>query len=48
MKPLLYDPSRHEPLAAAEWDGARVRDDIAAICRDAESAFAETTGHTNN
>ena len=35
----LYDPARHEPLAVAEWNPQRVRDAIAAICRDAESAF---------
>jgi hypothetical protein len=35
----LYDPARHEPLAAAAWSPQRVRDAIAAICRDAESAF---------
>lgn len=35
----LYDPARHEPLAVAEWNPQRVCDAIAAICRDAESAF---------
>jgi hypothetical protein len=35
----LYDPARHEPLAAAAWNPRRVRDAIAVICRDAESAF---------
>ena len=35
----LYDPARHEPLAVVEWNPQRVRDAIAAICRDAESAF---------
>lgn len=39
MMPPLYDPARHEPLAAAEWNERRVRDEIAAICRDAETAF---------
>lgn len=37
--PALYDPARHEPLVAAEWNVGRVRDAITAICRDAESAF---------
>jgi hypothetical protein len=35
----LYDPARHEPLAVAKWNSPRVRDAIAAICRDAESSF---------
>jgi hypothetical protein len=35
----LFDPARHEPLADAEWDDARARDGITAICRDAEAAF---------
>jgi hypothetical protein len=35
----LYDPARHEPLAALEWSPARARDAIAAICRDAEAAL---------
>ena len=35
----LYDPARHEPLRALDWDGAKARDEIAAICRDAEAAF---------
>src|SRR6266508_845290 len=35
----LYDPARHEPLAGREWSAPRARDAIAAICRDAESAF---------
>jgi hypothetical protein len=39
LKEMLYDPSRHETLAAAKWNSPRVRDSIAAICRDAESAF---------
>ena len=38
--PALYDPGRHEPLAVAEWNPGLVRDAIAAICRDAKSAFA--------
>jgi hypothetical protein len=36
---ILSDPIRHEPLADRPWDGARARDAIAAICRDAEAAF---------
>jgi hypothetical protein len=35
----LYDAERHEPLADLEWSAPRARDAIAAICRDAESAF---------
>ncbi len=35
----LYDPERHEPLDGREWSEARARDAIAALCRDAESAF---------
>jgi Lanthionine synthetase C-like protein len=35
----LYDPARHEPLAGVEWDAARARTAIGAICRDAEAAF---------
>ncbi len=35
----LYDPARHEPLADIGWSPSRARDAIAAICRDAESAF---------
>jgi Lanthionine synthetase C-like protein len=35
----LHDPARHEPLAPLEWHAGRARDAIAAICRDAESAF---------
>jgi lantibiotic modifying enzyme len=38
--PMLYDPGRHEPLANAQWDPGLVPDAIAAICHDAESAFA--------
>jgi len=39
MMPPLYDPARHEPLAAVEWNEGRVRESIAAICGDAESGF---------
>jgi hypothetical protein len=35
----LFDPSRHEPLGGARWRPDRARDEIAAICRDAEAAF---------
>src|SRR4051812_14234670 len=35
----LHDPARHEPLAGPAWSADRARDAIAAICRDAESAF---------
>jgi lantibiotic modifying enzyme len=37
---MLYDSGRHEHLANAEWDPGLVPDAIAAICHDAESAFA--------
>src|SRR4051812_7074071 len=39
LRPALYDPARHEPLAGRPWSAARARDAIAAICRDAEAAF---------
>lgn len=35
----LFDPSRHEPLAAGPWDEARVREAVAAIAADAVAAF---------
>jgi hypothetical protein len=35
----LYDPARHEELAGLDWSAPRARDAIAAISRDAESAF---------
>ena len=35
----LWRPSEHEPLAAAEWDEARVQEAIRTIVADAESAF---------
>jgi hypothetical protein len=35
----MHDPARHEPLVALEWNADRARDSVAAICRDAESAF---------
>ena len=38
----LYDPAHHEPLADLGWSEPRARDAIAAICRDAESAFDRT------
>src|SRR4051812_6900353 len=37
--PALYDVTRHEPLPVAEWSESHARGAIAAICRDAESAF---------
>ncbi len=39
MNYSFHDPSRHEPLANAEWNLQRVRDAIIGICREAESAF---------
>lgn len=35
----LWRPSEHEPLEAADWDEARVREAIAVIVADAEAAF---------
>lgn len=35
----LYDPARHEELAGTDWSAPRAGDAIAAISRDAESAF---------
>lgn len=35
---MIYDPARHEPLTAARWDEAHVREAIAAIVADAEGA----------
>jgi hypothetical protein len=39
MEPLLYRPSEHEPLAADDWDEARVRAEISTIVSDAEAAW---------
>ena len=36
---MLYDPGASEPLIDEPWDEARVRDSIAAIVSDADSAF---------
>jgi hypothetical protein len=36
---MLFDPERHESLGDRPWDAAHARDGIAAICRDAETAF---------
>lgn len=36
---MLYDPAAFEPLTPEPWDGARVRDGIAAIVADADAAF---------
>jgi Lanthionine synthetase C-like protein len=36
---VLFDPAEFEPLTAAGWDEARVRDGIAAIAADADAAF---------
>lgn len=38
----LFRPSEHEPLAAGEWDDARVEEAIATIVADAEAAFDGT------
>lgn len=35
----LFRPSEHEPLAAAQWDEARVEEAIRTIVADAEAAF---------
>jgi hypothetical protein len=42
VKPLLFRPEEHEPLAAAEWDEQRVEEAISAIVADAEAAFDGT------
>ena len=34
---MLFDPSRHEPLQAIEWDETRVRNCIARIVRQTEA-----------
>jgi hypothetical protein len=39
MKPILYDPARHEPLIAISWDEALVRKTIKHIVADAEEHF---------
>ena len=36
---MLYDPSAFEPLTDDQWNEARVRDGIAGIVADADSAF---------
>jgi hypothetical protein len=36
---MLFDPAAHEPLTERPWDEAAVRDAVAAIVADAESAF---------
>jgi hypothetical protein len=43
---MLFDPSRHEPLAASDttWDETRARACIAAIVRDTESNFRPGLG----
>lgn len=40
----LFDPARHEPLAAAPWHPDLARSAIARICRAADTAFDEATG----
>ena len=37
---MLYDPDRHEPCSANDWDEARARAMIAAIVTDAEARFS--------
>jgi hypothetical protein len=39
MKPILYDPSRHEPLRTISWDEELVRQTIERIVADAEEHF---------
>jgi lantibiotic modifying enzyme len=36
---MLFNPDAHEPLTDRAWDAAAVRDAVAAIAADAESAF---------
>jgi len=38
---MLFEPDRHEPLLAVDWDAAKARAAIAAVVEDAE----ETLGH---
>ena len=38
---MLFDPSSHEPLTDRPWDDSRVRNAIATVVADAESAFDE-------
>lgn len=40
----LYDPARHEPLAAAPWDEAAARQAITRVCASAEAEFDEREG----
>ena len=40
---MLYDPARHEPLQAIEWDPGRARDTIERIVRDTEAHFSAQT-----
>jgi hypothetical protein len=37
---MIYDPARHEPLAAAVWSEEQARQAIARIVADAEAAFS--------
>lgn len=37
---MLFDPARHEPLQAFEWDESRVRDCIAISRPSARSNFS--------
>lgn len=37
---MLFDPKRHEPLAASAWDAQRARDAIERIVLDAEAAYS--------
>jgi hypothetical protein len=39
MKPILYDPSRHEPLRTISWDEELVRQTIERIVAEAEEHF---------
>lgn len=48
---MLFDPQRHEPLAAARWDAPRVHAAIEAIVRDTEARFRRGHGwpvHAND
>src|SRR6185437_9128802 len=38
--PMLYDPARHEPLAAIDWNEHVARDAIAHIVRGTEAAVS--------
>ena len=38
---VIYDPEAHEPLTETLWDEARIREWIASIVEEAESALSD-------